>query len=79
MALFWLSDVAWASIEPLLPKSQPGARRVDDRRVISGLTPASADEHRTRYMGGSERRHIRGMPQIRRSTAWRRKTTGDIA
>lgn len=26
----------WAAIEPHLPKSQPGARRVDDRRVISG-------------------------------------------
>ena len=37
MALFWLSDEAWASIEPHLPKNQPGARRVDDRRVISGI------------------------------------------
>jgi transposase len=34
---FWLSDRAWASIEPLLPKNQPGARRVDDRRGISGI------------------------------------------
>lgn len=34
---FWLSDSAWAVIEPLLPKNQPGARRVDDRRVISGI------------------------------------------
>ena len=34
---FWLSDRAWAAIEPLLPKNQPGARRVDDRRVISGI------------------------------------------
>ena len=37
MALFWLSDEAWAAIEPYLPKNQPGARRVDDRRVISGI------------------------------------------
>ena len=37
MALFWLSDVAWEAIEPHLPKNQPGARRVDDRRVISGI------------------------------------------
>jgi transposase len=37
MALFWLSDEAWAVIEPHLPKNQPGARRVDDRRVISGI------------------------------------------
>lgn len=34
---FWLSDRAWAAIEPRLPKNQPGARRVDDRRVISGI------------------------------------------
>jgi transposase len=37
MALFWLSDEAWATIEPHLPSNQPGARRVDDRRVISGI------------------------------------------
>ncbi|MHA6690438.1 IS5 family transposase [Devosia sp. A449] len=34
---FWLSDDSWAAIEPLLPMNQPGARRVDDRRVISGI------------------------------------------
>jgi len=34
---FWLSDVQWAAIEPHLPKNQPGARRVDDRRVLSGI------------------------------------------
>lgn len=34
---YWLSDRAWVAIEPLLPKNQPGARRVDDRRVISGI------------------------------------------
>jgi transposase len=36
-SLFWLSDAAWAAIEPHLPKNQPGARWVDDRRVISGI------------------------------------------
>ena len=36
-SLFWLSDKAWQAIEPHLPKNQPGARRVDDRRVISGI------------------------------------------
>jgi len=36
-ALFWLNDEQWAAIEPHLPKNQPGARRVDDRRVISGI------------------------------------------
>ncbi|CAK0779883.1 transposase [Azospirillaceae bacterium] len=35
--LFWLDDNAWMAIEPYLPKNQPGARRVDDRRVISGI------------------------------------------
>lgn len=40
MALFWLSDEAWAAIEPHLPKNQPGARRADDRRVISGILHA---------------------------------------
>jgi len=35
--LFWLDDEAWAAIEPHLPQNQPGARRVDDRRVISGI------------------------------------------
>jgi transposase len=33
----WLSDEAWAAIEPQLPKGRPGAHRVDDRRVISGI------------------------------------------
>ena len=37
MALFWLSDKASAAIELHLPQNQPGARRVDDRRVISGI------------------------------------------
>jgi transposase len=36
-SLFWLSDKARAAIEPHLPKNQPGARRVDDRRAISGI------------------------------------------
>lgn len=35
--LFWLDDEAWATIEPHLPRNQPGAGRVDDRRVISGI------------------------------------------
>lgn len=34
---YWLSDDQWAVLEPLLPSNQPGARRVDDRRVISGI------------------------------------------
>jgi transposase len=35
--LAWLSDAEWARIEPLLPRGRKGARRVDDRRVISGI------------------------------------------
>jgi transposase len=35
--LFWLSDGAWAAIEPHLPRGKPGKPRVDDRRVISGI------------------------------------------
>lgn len=34
---FWLNDRQWAAIEPCLPRNQPGARRVDDRRVLSGI------------------------------------------
>lgn len=33
----WLSDRAWAAIEPLIPTNRTGARRVDDGRVISGI------------------------------------------
>jgi hypothetical protein len=33
----WLSDQAWAAIEPHLPRGLPGKPRVDDRRVISGI------------------------------------------
>ena len=35
--LFWLSDAQWAVIEPFMPTNQPGARRVDDRKTISGI------------------------------------------
>lgn len=34
--LFWLSDSQWAVLEPLLPHLG-GKRRVDDRRVLSGI------------------------------------------
>lgn len=36
-SLFWLSDEAWGAIEPHLPQNQPRARRVYDRRDISGI------------------------------------------
>ncbi len=35
--VYWLDDAAWSRIEPLLPRGRRGARRVDDRRVISGI------------------------------------------
>jgi transposase len=35
--LFWLTAEEWARIEPYLPHGRRGARRVDDRRVISGI------------------------------------------
>ena len=35
--LYWLSDEAWAAIDPHLPRGRPGKPRVDDRRVISGI------------------------------------------
>ncbi len=35
--LFWVSDKAWAVIEPHLPHGKPGKPRVDDRRIISGI------------------------------------------
>jgi transposase len=35
--LFWLSDKAWAALEPHLPHGRPGKPSVDDRRVISGI------------------------------------------
>lgn len=34
---FWLGDAQWAAVEPHLPRNLPGARREDDRRVISGI------------------------------------------
>lgn len=36
-SVYWLSDTEWSAIEPYLPQGRCGARRVDDRRVISGI------------------------------------------
>ncbi|MDX2142553.1 MAG: hypothetical protein SFV19_04300, partial [Rhodospirillaceae bacterium] len=35
--LFWFSDAQWARIAPLLPTNTRGMKRVDDRRVLSGI------------------------------------------
>lgn len=37
---FWFSDIQWARIEPLLPTDVRGKKRVDDRRVLSGIVHA---------------------------------------
>ena len=37
---FWFSHAQWARIEPLLPTGTRGMKRVDDRRVLSGLVHA---------------------------------------
>ncbi len=35
--LFWLDDAQMSRLRPLLPTKTRGKRRVDDRRVISGI------------------------------------------
>jgi transposase len=35
--LFCFDDEQWAKIKPHLPKVQPGPRRKDDRRILSGI------------------------------------------
>jgi hypothetical protein len=37
-ALVRLSDEEWRRLEPLLPRGRKRAHRVEDRRVISGIT-----------------------------------------
>ena len=34
---FWLSDEQFARLKPLLPNKTRGVKRVDDRRIISGI------------------------------------------
>ena len=38
--LFLCSDAQWGRVEPMLPKDVRGMDRVDDRRVVSGITHA---------------------------------------
>jgi transposase len=35
--LFWLSDEQWVVVGRFMPVNQPGARRVDDRRIVPGI------------------------------------------
>ena len=37
---FWFSDAQWGRIEPLLPRDVRGMKRVNDRRVLSGIVHA---------------------------------------
>ena len=58
---FWLSEVQFARLQPLLPNKPRGVPRVDDRRVISGIVhvirnglmwrdaPAAYGPHKTLY------------------------------
>ena len=42
--LFWLSDDAWAAIEPHLPYGKPGKPRVDDRGPRDQRHPARLED-----------------------------------
>ena len=53
--LFWLSDKAWARIEPLLPHGKQGKPRVDDRSVISGFLHVLKNWRRQRAMIASRK------------------------
>ena len=58
---FWLSDVQFARLQPLLPNKVRGVPRADDRKVISGIihviryglmwrdAPACCGPHKTLY------------------------------
>ena len=59
--IFWLTDEQFARLQPLLPTDTRGVKRVDDRRVISGIVhvlqsgcrwkdaPAVYGPHKTLY------------------------------
>ena len=38
MARYDLSDAEWGIIEPLLPNKSRGVPRVDDRRILNGIS-----------------------------------------
>ncbi len=38
MARFDLTDFEWSIIQPLLPQKSRGVKRVDDKRVLNGIS-----------------------------------------
>ena len=71
--LFWFTDAQWGRIKPLLPTNTRGLKRVDDRRVLSGIVhvirsggrwadaPADYGPKKTlynRYVRWAEPRHL---------------------
>lgn len=64
----WFADREWAGTEPLLPKNQPGARQVNDKRVISGIihvlfqAALGASHHIARLTTFADRLRERGKP-----------------
>jgi transposase len=64
--LYWLSDEAYAVLEPHLPLGRP---RVDDRRVISGILYVLKTGCRWRDVPRSmvRRRHLQPLQQMVRT------------
>ena len=71
--LFWLSDEAWAAIEPQLPKNQPGARRVDEGWIDATVAIDSTyvKAHRSAHGGKGGRRR---RPSVYRAVGRPRKS-----
>lgn len=68
--LFWLDEEAWAVIEPHLPKNQPVARRVDGRRVISGILHALKTGCKWQYCPAEYGRPTTIYNRLNRWTRW---------
>lgn len=83
--LFWLSDEQWQAIAPFMPTNQPGARRKDDRTILSGILhviksgcrwkdcPSEYGPHTTvynRFNRWSRRRFWTGMLEALAKAGW---------
>lgn len=60
--LFWLTDEQWAAMEPCLPRGQPDAKRVDDRRVSQACFMFSRPAPMVRLPGSLRPVHDRLQP-----------------